>query len=115
MRLFSGVALGAIPIMPALGVSIVFGMLGVVNFAHGRCRGLQGANRGHRRRAGLSHGLNALNQEAITCAHRNHRTASLHWNGSAAPSQPTIASGLVVPRLPWVTGDFDRQANTFLF
>ena len=30
-----GVALGAILIMEALGLSIVFGMLGVVNFAHG--------------------------------------------------------------------------------
>eukprot|EP01037_Dinobryon_pediforme_P013484 gene13484-13599_t len=35
MQLFSGVALGAIYIMLALGLSIVFGMLGVVNFAHG--------------------------------------------------------------------------------
>jgi branched-chain amino acid transport system permease protein len=35
MQLFSGVALGAILIMLALGLSIVFGMLGVVNFAHG--------------------------------------------------------------------------------
>ena len=35
MQLFSGVALGSILIMLALGLSIVFGMLGVVNFAHG--------------------------------------------------------------------------------
>ena len=35
MQLFPGVALGAILIMEALGLSIVFGMLGVVNFAHG--------------------------------------------------------------------------------
>lgn len=35
MQLFSGLALGAILIMSALGLSIVFGMLGVVNFAHG--------------------------------------------------------------------------------
>ena len=35
MQLFSGLALGAIYIMLALGLSIVFGMLGVVNFAHG--------------------------------------------------------------------------------
>lgn len=35
MQLFSGVALGAILIMVALGLTIIFGMLGVVNFAHG--------------------------------------------------------------------------------
>src|SRR6476660_6627894 len=35
MQLFSGVVLGAILIMEALGLSIIFGMLGVVNFAHG--------------------------------------------------------------------------------
>jgi branched-chain amino acid transport system permease protein len=35
MQLFSGVALGAVLIMAALGLSIIFGMLGVVNFAHG--------------------------------------------------------------------------------
>lgn len=35
IQLFSGVALGAILIMVALGLSIIFGMLGVVNFAHG--------------------------------------------------------------------------------
>lgn len=35
MQLFSGVALGAVLIMSALGLSIIFGMLGVVNFAHG--------------------------------------------------------------------------------
>ncbi|TDR85373.1 branched-chain amino acid ABC transporter permease [Enterovirga rhinocerotis] len=35
MQLFSGIALGAILIMVALGLSIIFGMLGVVNFAHG--------------------------------------------------------------------------------
>lgn len=35
MQLFSGVALGAIFVMLALGLSIIFGMLGIVNFAHG--------------------------------------------------------------------------------
>jgi len=35
MQLFSGLALGAIYVLLALGLSIVFGMLGVVNFAHG--------------------------------------------------------------------------------
>jgi branched-chain amino acid transport system permease protein len=35
MQLFSGVALGAILVITALGLSIIFGMLGVVNFAHG--------------------------------------------------------------------------------
>ena len=35
MQLFSGLALGAILVMLALGLSIVFGILGVVNFAHG--------------------------------------------------------------------------------
>ena len=35
MQLFSGVALGAILVMLALGLSIIFGVLGVVNFAHG--------------------------------------------------------------------------------
>ena len=35
MQLFSGVALGAILIMVALGLSIIVGMLGVVNFALG--------------------------------------------------------------------------------
>jgi branched-chain amino acid transport system permease protein len=35
MQLFSGLALGAILIMVALGLSIIFGMLGIVNFAHG--------------------------------------------------------------------------------
>jgi len=35
LQLFSGVALGAILIMLALGLSIIFGILGVVNFAHG--------------------------------------------------------------------------------
>jgi branched-chain amino acid transport system permease protein len=35
MQLFSGIALGAILVVTALGLSIVFGMLGVVNFAHG--------------------------------------------------------------------------------
>lgn len=35
MQLFSGVALGAILVVTALGLSIIFGMLGVVNFAHG--------------------------------------------------------------------------------
>jgi len=35
MQLLSGVALGAVLIMTALGFAIVFGMLTVVNFAHG--------------------------------------------------------------------------------
>ena len=35
MQLFSGVALGTILVLTALGLSIIFGMLGVVNFAHG--------------------------------------------------------------------------------
>lgn len=35
LQLFSGVALGAILVITALGLSIIFGMLGVVNFAHG--------------------------------------------------------------------------------
>ncbi|NVN88315.1 MAG: branched-chain amino acid ABC transporter permease [Rhodopseudomonas sp.] len=35
MQLFSGLALGAILIMLSLGLSIIFGILGVVNFAHG--------------------------------------------------------------------------------
>lgn len=35
MQLFSGIALGAILVMAALGLSIIFGMLGVVNFSHG--------------------------------------------------------------------------------
>lgn len=35
MQLFSGIALGAILIILALGLTIIFGMLGVVNFAHG--------------------------------------------------------------------------------
>ncbi|MGP9812684.1 branched-chain amino acid ABC transporter permease [Rhodopseudomonas sp. NSM] len=35
LQLFSGIALGAILIMLALGLSIIFGILGVVNFAHG--------------------------------------------------------------------------------
>ena len=35
MQLLSGAVLGAVLIMAALGLSIIFGMLGVVNFAHG--------------------------------------------------------------------------------
>jgi branched-chain amino acid transport system permease protein len=35
IQLFSGVALGAILVITALGLSIIVGMLGVVNFAHG--------------------------------------------------------------------------------
>ena len=35
MQLFSGVALGALLVITALGLSIIFGMMGVVNFAHG--------------------------------------------------------------------------------
>jgi len=35
MQLLSGVSLGAVLIMTALGFTIIFGMLGVVNFAHG--------------------------------------------------------------------------------
>jgi len=35
MQFFSGLALGAVLVMLALGLSIIFGILGVVNFAHG--------------------------------------------------------------------------------
>ncbi|CEJ15838.1 High-affinity branched-chain amino acid transport system permease protein LivH [bacterium YEK0313] len=35
MQIVAGLALGAILIMVALGLTIVFGMLGIVNFAHG--------------------------------------------------------------------------------
>ncbi len=35
MQLVSGVALGAILVITALGLSLIFGMLTVVNFAHG--------------------------------------------------------------------------------
>lgn len=35
MQLFSGLALGAVLVLVALGLTIVFGMLGIVNFAHG--------------------------------------------------------------------------------
>ncbi len=35
IQLFSGLALGANLVMVALGLTIVFGMLGIVNFAHG--------------------------------------------------------------------------------
>jgi branched-chain amino acid transport system permease protein len=35
MQLLSGAVLGAVLIMTALGFTIIFGMLGVVNFAHG--------------------------------------------------------------------------------
>ena len=35
MQLLSGAVLGAILVMTALGFTIIFGMLGVVNFAHG--------------------------------------------------------------------------------
>ena len=35
MQLLSGIALGAVLVITALGLTIVFGMLGVVNFAHG--------------------------------------------------------------------------------
>jgi len=35
IQLLSGVALGAVLIMTALGFTIIFGMLTVVNFAHG--------------------------------------------------------------------------------
>ncbi len=35
MQLLSGAVLGAVLVMTALGFTIVFGMLGVVNFAHG--------------------------------------------------------------------------------
>lgn len=34
-QLVSGVALGAVFVMLALGLSVIFGMLGIVNFAHG--------------------------------------------------------------------------------
>ena len=35
MQLLSGAVLGAVLVMMALGFTIIFGMLGVVNFAHG--------------------------------------------------------------------------------
>ena len=35
MQLLSGAVLGAVLIMTALGFTIIFGMLGVINFAHG--------------------------------------------------------------------------------
>src|SRR5690554_2631025 len=35
LQLFTGVALGAIYVLFAIGLSLIFGMLTVVNFAHG--------------------------------------------------------------------------------
>ncbi|MCF8083163.1 MAG: branched-chain amino acid ABC transporter permease, partial [Deltaproteobacteria bacterium] len=35
MQLFNGLILGSIYVLLALGLSIIFGMLGVINFAHG--------------------------------------------------------------------------------
>ena len=35
LQLFTGVALGAIYVLLAVGLSLIFGMLTVVNFAHG--------------------------------------------------------------------------------
>ena len=35
LQLFAGLALGAIYVLVALGMSLLFGMLTVVNFAHG--------------------------------------------------------------------------------
>ena len=35
LQLFTGLALGAIYVLLAIGLSLIFGMLTVVNFAHG--------------------------------------------------------------------------------
>ena len=35
LQLFAGLALGAIYVLFAIGLSLIFGMLTVVNFAHG--------------------------------------------------------------------------------
>lgn len=35
LQLFTGLALGAIYVLLAVGLSLIFGMLTVVNFAHG--------------------------------------------------------------------------------
>src|ERR1700709_2931953 len=35
LQLFAGLALGAIYVLRAIGLSLIFGMLTVVNFAHG--------------------------------------------------------------------------------
>ncbi|MGL4556325.1 MAG: ABC transporter permease subunit, partial [Afipia sp.] len=35
LQLFTGLALGAIYVLFAIGLSLIFGMLTVVNFAHG--------------------------------------------------------------------------------
>jgi branched-chain amino acid transport system permease protein len=35
LQAFAGLALGAVYVLLALGLSLIFGMLGVVNFAHG--------------------------------------------------------------------------------
>src|SRR5688500_16369669 len=35
LQLFTGVALGAVYVLLAIGLSLIFGMLTVVNFAHG--------------------------------------------------------------------------------
>src|SRR5437763_12832375 len=35
LQLFAGIALGAIYVLFAIGLSLIFGMLTVVNFAHG--------------------------------------------------------------------------------
>ena len=35
LQTFAGLALGAVYVLLALGLSLIFGMLGVVNFAHG--------------------------------------------------------------------------------
>ena len=35
MQLFNGLILGSLYVLLALGLSIIFGMLGIINFAHG--------------------------------------------------------------------------------
>ncbi|HEV8519042.1 MAG TPA: branched-chain amino acid ABC transporter permease, partial [Burkholderiales bacterium] len=35
MQIVTGIALGAVYVLVALGLSLIFGMLTVVNFAHG--------------------------------------------------------------------------------
>ena len=45
MQLFNGLILGSIYVILALGLTIIFGMLGIINFAHGAfvyVRGLPG-------------------------------------------------------------------------
>lgn len=37
IQLFNGLILGSIYVLLALGLTVIFGTLGVVNFAHGTC------------------------------------------------------------------------------